>query len=128
MNIIGKKYLFKAPVEKVWRSLVDPKIINKWGGGPAKMSDKKDVKFALWGGEIYGKNIEIVKNTKLVQNWYGGKWKEPSIVTFVLTKKGKDTVLDFVQRNVPDEEAKDVDEGWDDYYFGPMKEYLEKNS
>jgi len=128
MNIIKKKYLLKAPVEKVWQSLVNPKIVNEWGGGPAKMSEKEGSKFTLWDGEIFGKNTEVIKNKKLVQDWYGGKWKEPSIATFTLTKKGRNTMLDFVQKNVPDEEAKDIHEGWDDYYFGPMKKYLEKTS
>ena len=27
--------------------------------------------------------------------------------------------------NIPDGEADDIDNGWTDYYFGPMKEYLE---
>jgi len=27
--------------------------------------------------------------------------------------------------NVPTEEENDFDHGWDDYYFGPIKEYLE---
>jgi activator of HSP90 ATPase len=70
----------------------------------------------------------VIENKKLVQDWYCGKWKEPSKVTFTLTKKGKGTVLEFFQENVPDGEAKGVDSGWDDFYFAPMKEFLEDNA
>lgn len=126
VKIIKKKYLIKAPVEKVWESLVNSKIIEKWGAGPAEMSDKENVEFKLWGGDIFGKNTKITENKKLVQDWYGGKWAQSSKATFTLTKKGKNTLLELVHENIPDKEAEDIDNGWDDYYLGPMKEYLEK--
>lgn len=128
MKKIIKKYLINTSVEKVWESLVDQKIIEKWGGGPAEMSDKENVKFKLWGGDIHGKNTEVIINKKLVQDWYGGAWVEPSKATFILTKKGNETILELIHENVPDNEARDIDRGWDDYYLGPMKEFLEKNS
>lgn len=127
MKIIKKKYLIDAPVEKVWESLVDPKIIVKWGAGPAAMSDKVGAKFKLWGGDIYGKNTKVVVNKELAQDWYGGKWDEPSKVVFTLTKKGDRTLLELVHENVPEKEIADIDSGWDNYYLDPMKEYLEKN-
>ena len=54
--LIKQHYVIKAPVAKVWRSFVDPKVIDSWGGGPAKMDDKVGTKFSLWGGDIYGIN------------------------------------------------------------------------
>lgn len=122
---IIKRYLIKTPIGKVWESLVSPKIIEKWGGGPAEMSDIEGAEFKLWGGDIHGKNTKVIKNKMLAQDWYGGDWDEPSKVTFALTKKGGKTVLELVHENVPDSEAKDIDSGWDDYYLGPMREYLE---
>jgi len=72
MKTIKQKYSIKAPVEKVWQSLVDPKIIKQWGGGPAKMDDKVGTNFKLWGGDIYGKNLKVIKNKLLIQNWISG--------------------------------------------------------
>jgi uncharacterized protein YndB with AHSA1/START domain len=31
---IVESYLINAPVSKVWQALVDPDLIEKWGGGP----------------------------------------------------------------------------------------------
>lgn len=128
MKKITKKYLINAPVEKVWESLIDPKIIEKWGAGPAEMSEEIGFNFKLWGGDVHGKNTKVVKNKVLVQDWYGGEWNEPSKAIFTLTKKGEGTLLEFVNENVPDEEAKNIDSGWDDYYLGPIRDYLEQNS
>jgi len=125
MKTIVQEYSISAPIEKVWEALVNAREINGWGGGPAKMDDKEGTKFSLWGGDIYGTNIEVEVFKKLVQEWYGGKWEEPSIVTFKLQKKGDSTELELVQENVPDEEYEDIDNGWKEYYLGPLKEYLE---
>lgn len=49
-----------APLEKVWQALVDPKVIDMWGAGKAKMSDKESDTFTLWDGEVHGKNLEVI--------------------------------------------------------------------
>ena len=125
MKAIRQTYHIKASVEEVWRALVDPKYIEGWGGGPAKMSDKVGSQFSLWGGDIYGKNIEVIANKKLIQEWFGGKWDKPSIATFALSSKNDQTTIEFTHVDVPENEYKDIEQGWKDYYLGPIKKYLE---
>lgn len=48
MKTIKQVYKINAPISEVWKALVDPKIINQWGGGPARMNDKLDTEFTLW--------------------------------------------------------------------------------
>lgn len=123
---IKKKYTIYASIENTWRALTHPSEINQWGAGPAEMDDKKGTRFKLWGGEIHGKNIEVAKPHKLVQEWYSGEWKEPSIATFELAKNDDKTELTLLHVNVPSKAVQDIDHGWDDYYLGPLKEYLEE--
>lgn len=125
MKTIKQTYSINASIKDVWQALVDPKIIVKWGGGPAQMDDRVGTKFTLWGGDIYGKNIKVVENEELVQEWFGGSWDKPSIVTFTLKKKGNETEVNLQQEDVPDTEIDDIAEGWKDYYLGPLKDYLE---
>ena len=126
MKTIKKVYKISATINRVWQALVDPAVIDEWGGGPSKMDSKVGTEFELWNGDIYGKNIEVVSKSKLVQEWFGGDWAKPSIVTINLKKDDSNTILELDQSDVPDEEFEDIDEGWDDYYFGPMKHMLEK--
>jgi activator of HSP90 ATPase len=123
---INKVYKISSSVDQVWKALVDPEIIDEWGGGPSKMNSRVGSDFELWNGDIYGKNIEVIENSKLVQEWFGGDWAKPSIVTFTLKKDIKGTVLELEQNNVPNDEFDDIDQGWDEFYLGPMKEMLEK--
>jgi len=125
MKTIKQKYKIKAPVEKVWQALVDEKIINEWGGGPAKMDDKEGTRFKLWGGDIYGINTKVIKNKELSQDWFQEGWKEPSRVVFKLSAKGKQTEVVLIHKNVPDEDMVSIEEGWKEYYLGPIKSYLE---
>ncbi len=126
MKTIKQSYFIRAPLESVWNSLIDPTAIEKWGAGPAKMDDKVGTDFSLWGGDIHGKNTKVVKNKLLVQDWYGGDWPQASKVTFTLTKEKNGTRVDLLHENVPDDEASDISDGWDQYYLGQIKKYLEK--
>ena len=129
MAPIKQRYTIAAPVSKVWDALINPKQINAWGGGPAKMEGKVGTKFTLWGGSIWGKNIEVIPEKKLVQEWYsddGGKWEKPSIATFTLQSENNTTIVELIHKDVPADVVADIDDGWKAYYLGPLKEYVEK--
>lgn len=126
MKTIKQTYLINSSSRNVWQALVDPEIIAKWGGGPAKMDDKVGTEFTLWDGDIYGKNIQVIEGKELVQDWFGGKWDKPSKVTFTLREKDGATEVDLLHEGIPDKEASDVDDGWKTYYLSPLKKLLEK--
>jgi len=128
MKVVKKRYTILAKPKEVWDALVNPKTIEKWGGGPAVMSPEVDFDFSLWGGDVYGKNLEVEKERKLVQEWYGGEWDRPSTVTFSLNADDHCTEIILEQTDVPENEIDDVDAGWDDYYLGSIKRLLERKS
>lgn len=115
-----------APQDAVWDSLVNPKTIQKWGAGPAKMDVKEGGSFSIWGGDIWGKNINVTPKKELIQEWFTGNWPKPSIVTFRLTHKNGCTTLFLTHKGVPEKEFDSIDEGWDDYYLGEIQKLLEK--
>lgn len=125
MQSITKTYLINAPLSKVWDALVNPETIEEWGGGVAVMKDEEGFEFTLWDGDIFGKNLTVKPNDELTQEWYGGAWKEPSLVSFKLKDVNGQTELTLFQERVPDDEAKSIDEGWDLYYLGAIKNLLE---
>lgn len=130
MKTIKQTYLIKAPIEEVWRALVNTSYIDQWGGGPSKMDGEAGTKFSLWGGSIWGQNLEVIPNKKLVQDWYSNeeiKWEEPSKVTFTLQEKKDAVKLELLHENVPDENVDSIYAGWKDYYLEPLKKHLEAN-
>ncbi len=122
---IHKTYQIAATPSEVWRALTETDSVERWGAGPAKMSADPGSPFSQWGGDIWGTVVEAEPPRRLVQEWYGGDWPQPSFATFTLTVEGSGTRVDLSHAGVPDDEAAAFDAGWDDYYFGPMKEMLE---
>lgn len=121
-----KNYETTVPKSRVWQALVDPALIEQWGGGPdAVMSEKVGASFKLWDGSIWGKNIEVQPEKKLVQEWYGGEWAKPSIVTFELSEVEGKTLVKLTHQDVPDNEADSFDGGWDDFYMGPLLDSIQ---
>lgn len=125
MNDLSQTYHIAAPIEKVWQALVDSDQITQWSDAPAEMSTRLE-SFSLWDGEIHGKNLEVVPNEKLVQEWYG--WDEQlgaSRVVITLTTEGKETVLELTHTHIPDAEYEEVESGWRNFYLEPMIEWVE---
>lgn len=126
MKTVQQKYFINAPLEKVWQALVDPDIMEDWSGGPVKMKDEEGFEFELWGGDIYGKNIRVVPQKELVQEWTAGVWEQPSKVTFTFFPKGNETIIELLHEDIPDNEADEIEDGWKSSYMGAFKEYVEK--
>lgn len=77
----------KAEVQDVYTALTNPFTIELWSGEKAVMTAKEGEEFSLWDGDIIGKNLEVVENKKLVQQWYFGEEGPESIVTIKLWEK-----------------------------------------
>jgi uncharacterized protein YndB with AHSA1/START domain len=122
MPTIEKTYEMNATPEEVFDALVNPDLIEGWSGDEAKMTADVGGKFSLWGGQMFGTNLEVVKNKKLVQEWCYDQWKEPSKVTFTIKAKGKKTIVDLLHEDVPEKSVNSISDGWDAYYLGAMQD------
>ena len=126
MKQIKQSYVINAPAVDVWQAFIEPKMINTWGGGPAKMDDVEGSKFSLWDGNIFGTNTKVVKHKLIEQDWFSGKdWPEPSQVSFSFKEVDGKTTVELIHRNIPDSDAKDIEQGWKDYYLGPIQQLVE---
>ena len=90
------------------------------------MSTVPGSEFSLWDGSIEGRNIEFETGKKLVQQWYFGEQPEESIVTIILHQRGMGTSVELIQTNIPDEDYDDMVDGWNNSYFGPLREFYQE--
>jgi len=125
MKNYNKYYSIPAPPEEVYLALTKPETIYLWTGENAEMSTEAGSEFSLWDGSIVGKNLEFVDGKKIIQQWFFGEQEEESIVSITLHASGKGTSVELKHTNIPDEDFEDIKEGWDNAYFGDLKEFYE---
>ena len=125
MKNLKKYYKLKATPEEVYNALTIPFSIELWTGEKAEMSTKAGDEFSLFGGDISGRNLQFEENTKIIQEWYFGEQEEPSIVTITLSADRSFTKIELLHTNIPDEAFEDMVNGWDESYFGSLKEFFE---
>lgn len=125
MKDFKKYYIIPAEPEEVFTAITNSFTIELWTGYKAIMDSNVDTKFSLWEGDITGKNLEIVYNKKIVQEWYFGNQPEKSIVTINLFENKKGTQVELIHKNIPAEDYENIIEGWNEYYFGAIKSFFE---
>lgn len=125
MKTYTQHYFIEADPEEIYTALTNPFTIELWTGYPAIMEEKEGIEFSMWHGDIVGKNLELEKNRKIVQEWYFGDQEEPSVVTILLIKTKKGTKVKLTHENIPDIAYDNMKMGWDDFYFGNLKRFFE---
>ena len=99
------------------------------GGSPAIMNDEVDLPFAAHNAYLWGKNLELVPNRKIVQSWRTTGFystDEDSQIEVKLEEHQDGTLLTLTHSNIPEQEAH-VEQGWVTHYFEPMIEYFNSN-
>jgi activator of HSP90 ATPase len=93
---------------------------------PARIGRDAGGSFAIFGGFVVGRNIELVANTRLVQAWRPQDWPPGvySIVKFELLAQGAGTLLKFDQTGFPADDAENLARGWQMNYWQPMATVL----
>ncbi len=139
MDAIHQEVVFKAPRSRVYALLTDEREFQKVvvlsgaaHSGKIKPSIKAQIgreagaPFAIFGGFVVGRNIELVPDSRLVQAWRPQNWPAGvySIVKFELFEQGPATLLKFDQTGFPISDAENLAVGWNMNYWHPMATVL----
>ena len=122
MKDIKRYYFLNAEPKDVYNALTNKKMLEIWTGEKAEMEPINGSEFSLWDGSISGINLEFEENQMIVQQWFFGEEDEKSIVTIKLHPHKKGTNVELRHTNIPDEAYENISEGWDEDYFGALKE------
>ncbi len=126
---IKQTLVVQAEPDEVYDAFLDAKKHSTFTGSKATCDPRVGGKFTAWDGYISGKNLELVKGKKIVQEWVTTEWPEgyaPSRLELTFKKTKGGTEISMVQSEVPAEQADDIRQGWIDFYWDPLKEYFKK--
>lgn len=124
---IHQEVTIEASPERVYRALTDAKQFAELSGGAAaEIAPEAGGAFSAFGGMIEGRNVELVPNRRIVQEWRVANW-EPgvySLVRFELQPEGTGTRLVFDHSGFPEGEREHLASGWHQQYWEPLRRYL----
>src|SRR5580658_7024282 len=135
---IHQEPVFKANRKRVYEALTDAKQFDKviqlsgvmqamhLSDKPAEISREVGGAFALFGGYITGRHVELVPNERIVQAWRAGSWPPGaySIARFELVEQGVATKIVFDHTGFPKGEAEVLASGWKAHYWEPLGKLL----
>lgn len=122
MKNLKKYYVLHARPADVYNALINKTMIEIWSGEPAEMEPIAGTVFSLWDGSITGLNLHFEENKIIVQHWFFDEQDTESIVTIKLHDHKKGTSIELLHTNIPDEAFENISEGWDEDYFGALRE------
>ena len=127
MKTFQKTFKINAEPSDVYSALTNPFTIEIWSGYPAIMSEEPGSEFSLWEGDITGRNLEFIKDRKIVQEWYFGEQTDKSIVTISIQSDKEDSQVTVEHTNISDKDFADIAEGWREYYIGAIVNFFNPN-
>ena len=79
-------------------------MFNAFTNGSGRIDSTVGGTFEMFGGNVHGKNLELVKYSKIVQEWRFKNWPEGhySIVTINIEQKETSTDVSVTQTGVPE--------------------------
>jgi activator of HSP90 ATPase len=128
-TVIKQKVVIPATPDEVYEAFMDAKVHSKFTGSKATVNPKVGGKFTAWDGYISGKNLELEKGKRIVQEWVSTDFPEgspPSKFELTFRKVDKGTEITMVHSNFPVGQAEELEEGWTEWYWKPLKDYFKK--
>jgi len=129
-GVIEQEIIIKCSPHEIYEAFMNSKIHSKFTEGKAKISRDIGGNFSVFEGSINGKNIELIQDQKIIQSWRGDGENWPkgyySTITIILELIDEGTLIKFTHVDIPEGAIESVKEGWNTYYWEPLKELLEK--
>ena len=123
---IRLKEIFKVKPSAIFNAWLNSETHTKMTGGEAVCEPKEGSEFSAWDGYIFGNNIELIKNTSIIQSWRTTEFNETdedSILEIRLKELESGTELTLIHTNIPEGQTQ-YKKGWVEHYFEPMLEFF----
>lgn len=116
--------------ETAYNAWLDSKTHGEMIDANTKIDSSAGGAFSIWDGSIVGKTLELHPDKhRIVQEW---RYEYPDwpkdhfskvTIEFVSYKDGI-CKLRFWQSGIPEKHASEIEQGWKEHYWEPMKEYF----
>jgi activator of HSP90 ATPase len=98
-------------------------------GSPAEVEAEIGGDFKAWEGYIWGKTLEMEPHRRILQAWRTSEFPDdsPDSRVEIRFEESSDGVkVTLTHTDIPEGQADNYKQGWEDFYFTPMRKYLSK--
>lgn len=118
-----------AKSEQIYNAWISSEGHSQITGSQAEVDAKIDGEFKAWDGYIWGKTLVMEPPHRIVQAWRTSEFPEghpDSRVEILLEEVPNGTMITLNHKDIPDGQGDSYKQGWDDFYFTPMRAYFSK--
>ena len=118
---------FDVAPERVYKALLSSEQFTTFSGFPAKIDARPGGAFSLFGGQVVGRNIDLVPNRRIVQAWRAvGDWPPGtySLVRFDLKPKGAGATVALEHTGFREGDYDHLYIGWPSHYWDLMRKFF----
>lgn len=118
--------IIPAPPGVIYRAWLDSQGHSRMTGSPAQATEQDGGAFSAWDGYIWGHNLELEPERRIVQAWRSSDFDEgapDSRLEVLLEAVQGGTRLTLHHSELPDD-GDTYRQGWIEFYFEPMKAYF----
>ena len=120
------KATFTTTPSELYNAWLNGELHEQMTGGGATCSNEIGGEFSAWGGYIWGKNLALTPNKKIVQTWRTTEFaddEKDSKIEVTLETVPEGTKLTLVHTNLPAHGEQYIN-GWKEHYFVPMTAFF----
>jgi activator of HSP90 ATPase len=124
---LNEQRSYRVNASRIYNTLLDSKTFAAFTHAPAEIDPSEGGAFSLFGGLIAGRNIELVRNVRIVQAWRSDKVWQPgvfSIVRFDIVQQGDRASLSITQTGFPEGMYDHLYAGWQAHYLQRLAQYF----
>lgn len=121
--------ILPASAEEIYNAWLSSAGHSQMTGSQAEVQGGSGGAFTAWDGYIWGRTLELEANRVIVQAWRTSEFPEgspDSRVEILLEEDLNGTKITLTHTNIPDGQGENYKQGWDDFYFTPMRAYFSK--
>ena len=121
--------IFNAKASDLYNAWLSSEGHSAITGSPANVEGKVGGKFTAWNEYIFGSTLELTPDQRIVQAWRTSEFPDEapdSRLEILFEEVEGGTKVTLTHSDMPEDQVDSYQQGWEDFYFKPMREYFRK--
>jgi activator of HSP90 ATPase len=118
---------FPVPSCRIYEAWLDSRAHSQFTGSAAKIDARVGGPFTAWDGYISGQTLALEPCRRILQSWRTTEFPPEapdSLLEVLIEDVNQSARLTLRHTLIPDGQAEQYRDGWEDFYFKPMVEFF----